>query len=189
MEKYIATKPVRFDRDYVKDEEIPASVIDIRMVKRLIEAGKIAVVTIPDGDEPQKNPSDSYLEQSVAVIESILGIDYGETMPDLDTRIESCKAGIEEIRQAVEKLNSEGDGELDSEKKPYEGDGVQLSINTLENAGDINIQADLETSLDTLQNDTEAVNNALTFTCAVCKKVCGSKSALTTHMKTHEKNS
>ena len=41
MLKYIATRPVRFGRDYMVGEEIPASVIDPRAVKRLVELGRI----------------------------------------------------------------------------------------------------------------------------------------------------
>ena len=48
MDRYIAAKPVRFDRDYAVGETIPGGVIDRRNVKRLVEMGRIRVAAEQD---------------------------------------------------------------------------------------------------------------------------------------------
>ena len=50
---FIANKPVRFDQDYRVGEVIPQEVIEPKMVRKLIEMGKIIEI-----DLPAKNESD-----------------------------------------------------------------------------------------------------------------------------------
>ena len=49
---FIANKPVRFDRDYRVGEVIPQEVIDPKMVRKLIEIGKIVEIDLPAKNEP-----------------------------------------------------------------------------------------------------------------------------------------
>lgn len=49
---FIANKPVRFDRDYQVGEVIPQEVIDPKMVRKLIEIGKIVEADLPAKNEP-----------------------------------------------------------------------------------------------------------------------------------------
>lgn len=44
---YIANRPVRFDRNYQVGEIIPPEVIEPKMVRKLIEMGRILCVDIP----------------------------------------------------------------------------------------------------------------------------------------------
>ena len=105
MDRYIALKPVRFDRDYAAGETIPADVVDPKGVKRLIDWGKIQRVTEPDailGDDPEK---------AVAFLEEILGIDHGdaETVPDVEARAATCKETIIELQNATALLQAQGE--------------------------------------------------------------------------------
>jgi len=93
MDKYIATKPVRFDRNYEVGEEIPADVINPKMLNRLIEARKITVVTGPDETLELLNET---VENSLEEIEILLGMDFGEK-PDLGVRLAICRDKIIEI--------------------------------------------------------------------------------------------
>jgi hypothetical protein len=81
MDRYIAAKPVRFDRRYAVGEEIPGAVIDPRNIKRLIDLGRIQAVTVTDvivdeddssdienePDETVNIPGDNENEQSETV--------------------------------------------------------------------------------------------------------------------------
>ena len=49
---FIANKPVRFDRDYRVGEVIPQEVIEPKMVRKLIEIGKIVEIDLPAKNEP-----------------------------------------------------------------------------------------------------------------------------------------
>jgi hypothetical protein len=108
MDRYVAIKPVRFDRNYAVGELIAASVIDPKTVKRIIDWGKIQRVIEPDiptGDDPEK---------TVAFLEEILGIDRsdaGDDMPDIEVRAATCKEVIIELQNAAAQLSAQ-DSEL-----------------------------------------------------------------------------
>ena len=69
MEKFIAIKPARFDRDYAVGEEVPADVIDPNRVKSLIDMGKIQRLVAAVVDEKETSASecagDSFSENGV----------------------------------------------------------------------------------------------------------------------------
>lgn len=59
---YIATKPVRFDKDYAIGEIIPDEVIDPSMTKKLVEMGRILktdIMTAPKEAAPAKSAKQS----------------------------------------------------------------------------------------------------------------------------------
>ena len=212
MEKYIAAKPVRFDRDYDTDEEIPASVIEFKVLKRLVKMGKISVVTAP-GEEPPNDLLSKDPEQNITFIETVFNITCDESL-SLEERVEVCKTVIAEIRQAIEDLKTaddeqqdDGDSEgsfekidtntpADGEQPPAETQGATAGGE--ENNGDIN-NAGSETTQETEQGDTTTPDSQTDgaaagtesgqpqLTCPVCNKVCATKSALAAHIKTHDK--
>ena len=104
MDKYIATKPVRFDRNYAVGDIIPAIVINPGQIKRLIEWGKIQRL-------PEENLLGGDFETSVAFVEEILGIDHGDEPPDIGERAEICKERITVISNFAAQVNSEADTE------------------------------------------------------------------------------
>lgn len=56
---YIANRPVRFDRSYKVGEMIPSEVIEPKMVRKLIDMGRIICVDILDGDTNTKEDINS----------------------------------------------------------------------------------------------------------------------------------
>jgi len=121
MHKFVAMKPVRFDRNYAVGEVISGEVINPRNVKRLIDWGKIQQIT-----ESKPEPESGNGEQPAA----------------------------------------------EAQETPTGGEAE---------AGDPNIQPEQKTP----QDGAESVADAVTFTCSVCGRICASKAALTSHMKTH----
>ena len=50
---YIASRPVRFDRDYTIGERIPDSVIDPKMIRKLIGMGRIIHISDASNVRPE----------------------------------------------------------------------------------------------------------------------------------------
>ena len=162
MEKYIAAKPVRFDRDYDTNEEIPAAVINPKVIKRLVKMGKIAIVNAPD-DIPPNDLLSGDPRQNIVFIETVLNIECDEAL-SLEERAEVCRTVIMQIRQAMEELKA-------AEAEQQNGD-----INNTEP----------ETKQDAEQGVTDSAKKSEGLpdkACPVCQRVLGSQSALTTHIK------
>lgn len=107
MKKYVAAKPVRFDRDYAVGEIIPEEVVTPSAAKRLVKLGRIAEV----GSESKAEvvvKCDCF-ETCVGLFEYILGVEYDDETPDVDERIEACKAAYEDSG------DDESDGTSDDE--------------------------------------------------------------------------
>jgi hypothetical protein len=206
MDRFVATKRVRFDRCYGIGEIIPGAVIDPRSVKRLTETGKIAPAPKPG---PLTGGSQ---EETMAFLEDILGIDHGEDLPpDLEARAETCKGAIAELKALVNlrdyspeedddidtTYNTMGDHPMDGKIVPPYSDETPRNApvgNTPaapENAqdapvGDQTTQANVQT-VSLTKNDGECdctdKSGYPDATCHVCGKVCGSKAGLTAHIK------
>jgi hypothetical protein len=165
MKVYVATRPVNFNRTYAIGEIIPGDVIEPKCVKRLIDGGKIQVVTMPEFNE----------EKSVEFIERILGINHGDEPPELEERIEICQESINVLKSYAENLITEDeeseDGDDGDEEQP-EGE------ETDEDEGDPE---------DEESEDGDEEQETHEFVCPECQKVCASKTALVSHMKTHKK--
>ena len=158
MDKYIATRPVRFDRNYVEGEEIPSNVIDPRMIKRLTEAKRIIVIKMPDNDSGEPtNP-----EQATG------------TTPDAAQRAPSGTQGGEgqQGNPATPEATEQGaQGDAQGEPtNPEQATGTTPDAERGDNVGDAE----------------PAPAGAVEFICDICGKKCGTKSALTAHRKTHD---
>jgi hypothetical protein len=139
MEKFIATSPVRFDRDYCVGEEIPASAISPSMVKRLIGYGKIQRLTVPDDGESIQpaaggKAASGKPDWREEAFDRMMGIGYAENeiIPDLATRLnifnETLKAKLLEM-EAEKPAGNEGntgtDTGRDESGKPLENEGTE----------------------------------------------------------------
>ena len=179
--KYVAAKLVRFDRSYDVGEVIPNEVISPKTVKRLIGMGKISVVPAIN-EEPPKTFLGGDLETCVGYVERILGIDHGDTPPDIDTRAELCKTRLAEIE---ENRTSEtipaatgGDGEPGGSEQPENPEGGETAESEADSDGDeIPAQEEPEGG--------NAGGDDVANVCQICGKVCASNAGLKTHMKTH----
>ena len=176
MSRYIATKAVRFDRDYAVGEEIPEEVINPRNVKRLIEWGKIQRITneeAVDHERTRKNVESI----SVSFLEEVLRIDNGDKRLSLEERTDICFDRIAELSKVADRLAAdigEADAEPDAEVPQDPNDDI----------GDA--PSGTEDPAETEQELAEAAT-AEGFPCPVCGKLCKTKAALTTHLKTHNK--
>jgi hypothetical protein len=185
MKKYIAAKPVRFDKNYKIGDEIPENVIDRRRLKSLVEMGKIAIIEAPD-EEKQEISLEEFLVSAV----EILGAFQSEAVDDgLEMPAEICQTVIAEINNAIEALNAaektdEDESDDDSEDK-IDGDDEETedepddTQEAQETPSDE--QKEDEGTKDTDGNKTR--KDLPDMTCPVCERVLGSKSAFTTHMK------
>ena len=212
MDKYIATKPVRFDRNYAVGEEIPPHAIHPNVIKRLIEAGKIQ--RVPE-EAPQQNLLGGSLEESVAFVENLLGITYDDPVPDLDERAKICKGRIVELEMLAERVAAEENklqddageepkADADSEgnqpgtddpKQNPDGEGAPSSpegdaqppADDSEGGGGNVIPPTDETKHDDPQDGAEGNHDGAPFVCPICGKICSTKTALIAHEKTHNK--
>lgn len=57
---YIASRPVRFDKDYAIGEIIPESVIDPRMTSKLEGMGKITKIELPEEGGKQEAQNEEF---------------------------------------------------------------------------------------------------------------------------------
>jgi hypothetical protein len=181
MNRFIAVKPVRFDRAYAVGDAIPGTVVDKRSVKRLIEAGRIA----PAPDEGTPGDIKEGKEGIVAFLEGILGIDRDGQKP-VEERADLCGEVIAELKNAVAYLKghdmrTDGGGEnraAPEGAEPPQGDG------------DTGLHPDAESAQESTRDGSDTAPGAAADPpdriCPVCGKVCGSKAALTAHMKTHK---
>ncbi|MCL2487414.1 MAG: hypothetical protein FWE80_01885 [Oscillospiraceae bacterium] len=186
---YIAKRPVRFDRRYHVGETIPGSVIDTRMVERLVKQGRIAVLpddmitleAVPVGVVLKADT----LEERVAAAEELFGIEPDESEGVTD-RVENCLTALAEILSEEYIPEPEDD---DQQEPPPEDDAVR------ENAGGDDGEdtgqeepdgGDAETTDEgAADTDTGGETDPAKFACPVCGKMCGNKSGLTRHMVTH----
>ena len=102
---YIANRPVRFDRNYKVGEVIPPEVIEPKMVRKLIDMGRILCVDILDKDTNTKEDINS--ETSIDSENPIGGEPVSEGDPDVpgsDIVLISCINDIEAA--AFEALNN-----------------------------------------------------------------------------------
>jgi phage I-like protein len=175
MEMYIAKKPVRFDRDYTINEEIPANAINPKMLKRLIEAGKIVVVTVTGIDDLKLSESIEFpvLED----IEELLGIEVDETL-NFSERLTICKDKIKEIVSSVKNETDDGDEQLPK--------GAQVTLTDDETNGTHANQSENEPPQEGSENNTGAASDTAQFKCAICGKEFPTKAGLSAHMKAHK---
>ncbi len=189
MDKYIALKPGRFDRDYRAGETIPDGVIDPRSVKRLMDAGRIAkaeeqTVTYLGGEERRVstlNPEDmrnAFLngevveamsidallecesrEERVATAEALLSIEPADGL-DLNARAAAC---VEQLAAVLSEAGAPSEDESKDEDPP--GDDPPAA----------------PTPEPKPEDDAKPE-----FKCEVCGKVCSTKASLANHMKTHD---
>jgi hypothetical protein len=170
MDAYIATKPVRFDRDYAVGEIIPANVVYPKMAKRLIEWGKIQRMTIPEPRPPDDTPPP----------------EAPRPPPDDTPPPENADAfggGESEPPEIAEETPRDAQNDTD-------GTNPRVSAETPREAQENDLgAAQSAPPAEPPANVSENASAADTpdMTCAVCGKVCGSKTALIQHMKTHNK--
>ena len=182
MGKYIAAKPVRFDRNYEVGEIIPDEAINPGRVKRLIEREMIQPVVTPAEGMP---PLAGFIVHHVVFAERMLQISYKDgPVPSLDERVEICAARCAELIKFIEQANA-GDAEQAAVA------GVSESMDGMPGEGE-QINDDIphvhqlpEDAEDAPQEDSEEASGATSFVCQTCGKVCANKAALTSHMKTH----
>ena len=162
MEKLIAVRPVRFDRDYHIGETIPSIAVNPKSVKRLIETGRIQRI-----DERDSGASDRETEDFVAQLEELLSVDYeGGAVPEMAQRkaaIRECVTKLLEAATAVE--DNAQEGQIGINPKPDNEAGP--TGDAMSPGGDTSAAA--PANLDTA--------------CPVCGKICGTKAALTSHMR------
>ena len=96
MQEYIALKPVKFDRNYSIGEKIPNGTISPKVVKRLLEQGRIAKIDGGQADvdcEKCEHLTEviQALGTSVESMESDLGIEHNADL-SLHKRLKACFA-------------------------------------------------------------------------------------------------
>ena len=109
--KYIASKPVRFDRNYEVGEIISEDVIDPKRIRGLIDAGKITAYTEPVDDELTQALASGETAAIVKLLEDILGITYEDNTPKIDKRIAAIRARIEELKELAAAAKETPDGD------------------------------------------------------------------------------
>jgi len=115
MDRFIAIKPMRFDKDYAVGEEIPESVINPNKLRRFIDGGEIARVPVSDfaiGETPEEN---------LKLFEDILGIETAEA--PVEERIAVIQAEIDKVREVAAPAASGSNA------------GGQMSLPALKRAG------------------------------------------------------
>jgi hypothetical protein len=202
--EYIATKPVRFDRDYGIGEIIPPHVIHPNTIKRLVDAGKIQRMNPSDVPKlPGEAALDEKLEDYVERLEEILGIQHGDAPhPDTNERAEACIACVAEI---VERAGIAAESELASdETQERNADGAPTDTQETstdatpmqESPGDTHDQPQNasgndgdnvgETKQDKAQENAGDVSDGQEAICPICGKIFKSQAALNAHMKSHK---
>ena len=175
MDRFVATKPVRFDRNYVVGEVIPAEVINPRNVKRLIDWGKIQRVTTPlSADEAECGEQAAEITRLTAEIDR-LRMENNELRDKIDN-IQAAGIADDGISKPTDDGVPATSGEGNPPETPEKPDGDAGS------AGD----ADTPSEINTEQDGAQAAATGASFICPVCGKQCATKSALTSHQKTHD---
>ena len=156
MSKYIALKPVRFDRDYTIGEEIPARFVDPKSLKRLVESGRVAVIN----EDTDESKAASALQILVEFIETALSVSYDGEPPDVYGRADECMAGLASMMEAVLAVQEDDDD-------------IDTTYNT---AGNHPMTAGAGT------NVPPPVGS---FPCPECDRVFDTQAGLNSHMRTH----
>ncbi len=107
---FIANKPVRFDRTYAIGEVIPDDVIDPKMVRRLLDMGRILSVDLPAPSGIEKPPA---FKQKAAQ-DGAENEDGVNTQEKEETPTEDAEGGVEEPPQ--------DEPEVPAEDAEYEGE-------------------------------------------------------------------
>ena len=104
MDKFIALKPVRFDKDYIIGAEIDAGVIAPGNIKRLIESGRIAPAVTANTTSATAHEA-AFLYELVEFLEKSLEVAYEDgELEDLTVydRAELCKEGLTSIMELIQ---------------------------------------------------------------------------------------
>ena len=109
--EYVALRPVQFDRGYKIGEAIPAKVIALGSVKRLMDSGRIAPATSAQGAMVYESAAAAAFEYLVAFMEVQLGVKYeGDEKESLTVhdRAEICKDGLAAFMEAFAQMEGAG---------------------------------------------------------------------------------
>ncbi len=169
---YIANKPVRFDRNYRIGEVIPSEVIEPKMIRKLMDMGRIIHVDLPgagsdctpvelvcsdeSADETSEQPQGS--EQNAPNDEEST---EGTNIPDSK---ETEQDG--QNMPSVQQCESEDDAEFMNPPESEPDDG--------------------ELSEQPQESEQNAVEKDAEFVCSVCGKKFASKNALSAHSRSHK---
>lgn len=165
---YIANKPVRFDRNYKVGEIIPPEVIEPKMIRKLMDMGRIVSVNlpadkadhVPDATENTDKTSE-LLQESVQDASDCAESTEGTNIP-----------GSEETEQdgqntlPVQQCESDDKAEFMNPPQENTPDAEKAASQPQESVQDASVK------------DGE-------FVCSICGRSFGSKNALSAHSRIH----
>ena len=165
---YIANKPVRFDRNYKVGEIIPPEVIEPKMIRKLMDMGRIVSVNLP--------------------------ADKADHAPDAPENTDkTSELPQESVQDASDCAESTGDTNIPgSEEMELNGQNT-LPVQQCESEDEAEfMNPPLEITQDDGKADSQAQENVQSvsakddeFVCSVCGKSFGSKNALSAHSRIH----
>lgn len=162
---YIANKPVRFDRNYKVGEIIPPEVIEPKMIRKLMDMGRIVCVNLPTDRAGHDSENTGETSESSQ-----------ESAQDTPDGMESTE-GINRDNEKTEQ-----DGQITPPEQQCESeDSVEFMNQPQESVPDGEEATDQaqESAQDAAEKDGE-------FICSVCGKKFGSKNALSAHSRSHK---
>lgn len=162
---YIANKPVRFDRNYRVGEIIPPEVIEPKMVRKLMDMGRIVCVDLPTGgaDHASENTDEIPEPAQQGVLDEA----------------DSAKSTDAAKIQGYEEAEHDGQNTLPVQQCGP-GDKAEFMNPPQESARDDG-KADSQVG----ENAQSAPAKGGEFVCSVCGKSFGSKNALSAHARVH----
>ncbi|MCL2215402.1 MAG: C2H2-type zinc finger protein [Defluviitaleaceae bacterium] len=167
MVKYVATRPVTFDRAYVIGEEIPGDVIAPGSAKRLIESGRIAIAPADAPPDADMNKTIEAFTGLLEGLESALGVTHEGDPPSFAERMIECMSRVKFLTETVAKIEAEGSNPPQDDPEGNDGS-----------------EGDLEE--DDAINDPGSDKKDLPFPCPECDRSFSSQRGLTAHMNTHK---
>jgi len=171
MKKYVALRPVRFDRSYEVGEEIPAHVVAPGSEKRLIDQRRIAIVGTAEHGSYEAASAIESLAGFVGAVEIELGIVHEEgPIPFLDARMDICLEKLQLAAKSTEESNPTVVENV-TEESALSSDAVCEP----DNVGDMDF------------NTNKAEEEANVFRCPECDKVFTSQAGLSGHMRVHRR--
>lgn len=165
---YIANKPVRFDRNYRVGEIIPPEVIEPKMIRKLMDMGRIVSVNLPvdKADHvlvaPENTDKTSELPQESAQDAS----DGSESTDGINIPDGKEKEQDGQNMPPVQQSESEDDAEFMNQPQGSVLEDEKAASQAQESAQDVPVK------------DGE-------FVCSICGKSFGSKNALSAHSRIH----
>ena len=171
MDRYIARKPARFDKDYAVGDVIPSDVIEPRNVKRLIEWGKIQLVSEHSDlntEEAEVHTGAFAIDKDavVQVLKDSVNNLTDESALSIADALQQNLETLLTVSYDVDSSDDEDDPETNT-AEPYDGDSAPSQKST---------------------GETETQTGENGFACEVCGRVMRSKSTLTTHIRKEHTN-